>query len=56
MVGEGGRGWEKVEEGWEKVGEDGRKWERGGRGWERVVEVRRGCVDGFDRVREDDRW
>ena len=47
MVGEGGIGWEKLEEGWEKVGEDGRKWERGGRRWERVLEVRRGCVDGF---------
>ena len=40
-VGEGGRRWEKVEEGVYGVGEGGRKWERvgeGGRRWEKVGE------------------
>ena len=30
-------------------------WERSGRRWERVLEDNRGCVDGLERVREDER-
>ena len=65
------RGWEKVCRGWEKVRQvwelggrrcgrrcvgGGRRWEKVGEGWERVLENKRGCVDGLQRVRENERW
>ena len=57
----GERRWEKV---WELGGRrcgrrcvgGGRRWEKVGEGWERVLENKRGCVDGLERVRENDRW